>query len=62
MLKNLKIQTEQTNSGKFDTHSKSTWHINFAATYSHKIIIDIYIAHIAQASKRLETEGRVEMT
>ena len=26
------------------------------------IIIDIYIAHIAEASKRLETEGRVEMT
>ena len=24
------------------------------------IIIDIYIAHIAEASKRLETEGRVE--
>ena len=26
------------------------------------IIIYIYIAHIAEASKRLETEGRVEMT
>ena len=26
------------------------------------IIIDIYIAHIAEASKRLETEGIVEMT
>ena len=26
------------------------------------IIIDIYIAYIAEASKRLETEGRVEMT
>ena len=26
------------------------------------IIIDINIAHIAEASKRLETEGRVEMT
>ena len=26
------------------------------------IIIDIYIAHIAEASKRLETEGGVEMT
>ena len=26
------------------------------------IIINIYIAHIAEASKRLETEGRVEMT
>ena len=26
------------------------------------IIIDIYIAHIAEAAKRLETEGRVEMT
>ena len=25
-------------------------------------VIDIYIAHIAEASKRLETEGRVEMT
>ena len=26
------------------------------------IIIDIYIAHIAEASKRLDTERRVEMT
>ena len=26
------------------------------------IIIDIYIAHIAEASRRLETEGGVEMT
>ena len=26
------------------------------------VIIDIYMAHIAEASKRLETEGRVEMT
>ena len=26
------------------------------------IIIDIYIAHIAEASRRLETEGGIEMT
>ena len=26
------------------------------------IIINIYIAHIAEASRRLETEGGVEMT
>ena len=26
------------------------------------LIIDIYMVHIAEASKRLETEGRVQMT
>ena len=26
------------------------------------MIIDIYVAHVAEASKCLETEGRVEMT